>query len=266
MKPKYLAILVGLGISVFTAFYLLMLLVLTDFISLPGQETTVAPLAVSVARSLVQMPGPEPQITAIPLPTIDPLRGLSVTDPRAVALTIDDVPHDLKVDAELTRYVDNAGLIRNSLTPAQTQQHVLDSGRLNGFQAAFRSDDPVASQLRSAGILNFAEVYETPEQAQRAWQDPPRLLAARFPAYEHIVLGNETSAVPAIGDKARSFEGTWLVSQQKMPLYAIIFCRNNTLVGIVLLGGPQDKVIRDGQHYADLLDKRIRSFGKGLSI
>lgn len=265
MKPRYLAILVGLGISVFTAFYLLILLVLTDFVSQPGRETAGAPLAVSVARSLVQMPDREPQITAIPLPTMDPLDGLFVTDPRLVVLTIDDVPHDLKLDAELTRYVDNDGVIRNSLTPAQTQQDLRENGRLNGFQAVFRSDDPVASQLRSAGILNFAEVYETPEQAQQAWRTAPALFAARFPAYGHIALENEVSPALAVGDKARSFEGTWLVSRQKMPLYAIVFCRKNTLVGIVLLGGLQDKAMRDGQHYAALLDKRIRSFGKGLS-
>jgi len=266
MRPKHLAILVGLGISVFTAFYVLMLLVLTDFIALPSRGVTGAPLSLSVARSLVQMPASAPQITAIPLPTLDPLQGLSVTDPRMVVLSIDDVPHDLKVDAELTHYVDNARLIRNSLTPAQTQQYLLDSGRLNGFQAVFKSDDPVASQLRSAGILNFVEVYETSEQAQRAWQGSPKLLAEHFPAYGRIVLENESSTAVAIGDRFRSFEGTWVSDQLKMPLYSVVFCRKNTLVGLVLLGGPQDRLIRDGQHYADLLDKRIRSFGKGLSI
>ena len=254
MRSKHLAILIGLGISAFTAFYLLTLLLLTEFIVFPNPEAISAPISLSAARSLVQMPESKPQVTAIPLPTISPTEGLYVTDPRMVILGADDVPRDLKVNVELTRYVDNARLIRNSPTPLQTQRSLLESGRLNAVQTAFKSDDPIASQLRSTGILNFAEIYETSDQAQRAWQDPPELLAARFPADGQILLENELTILASIGDAFRSFEGSLSINQQKMPLYAIVLCRKNTLVGIIILGGERDKLIRDGQEYADLLD------------
>ena len=265
MKARYIAVLVGLSISVFTIFYLLTLLLLTDFIDFPTPKLVTIHIPTVTVQSLVDVPGPEPQPSPIPIPTTSE-EGLSVTDPRLVVLDANDVPRDLKLTVKHTRYVDNARLIENSTAPQQTKAALQISGRLNGFQTAFISDDPVASQLRSAGILNFAEIYETPTNARQALLDTEALLAARFPHDGQLLFEREVSPPQPAGRETRAFQGVLVTEQDRIPLYAIIFYRKNTLVGIVLLGDRHEKMTRYSKEYADLIDRRIRNFGRGLAI
>jgi hypothetical protein len=265
MKARHIAVLVGLSISVFTIFYLLSLLLLTEFVSLPTPKLVTLHVPTVTTQSLVDLQDPEPQASPVPIPTTTSEEGLSVTDPRLVVLDENDVPRALKLTVNFTRYVDNARLIANSTSPKQTQEALRVSGRLNGFQAAFISDDPVASQLRSAGILNFAEIYATPTNARQALQDTNELLAARFPQDGELLFEREVSPAQPVGKDDRAFQGILVTKQDRISVYAILFNRKNTLVGIVLLGDQHEKMIGYCKEYADLIDKRIRNFGEGLA-
>jgi len=266
MKARHIAVLVGLSISVFTIFYLLTLLLLTDFIDFPTPKLVAIHIPTVTAQSLVDVQDPEPQTSPVPIPTTTSEEGLSVTDPRLVVLDENDMPRDLKLTSKHTRYVDNARLINNSTSPKQTREALQVSGRLNGFQTAFISDDPVASQLRSAGILNFAEIYATPANARQALLDTDALLAVRFPHDGQLLFEREVSPPQPVGKQTRAFQGVLVTKQDRIPVYAIIFCRKNTLVGIVLLGDRHENMIRYSKEYADLIDKRIRNFGRGLAV
>jgi hypothetical protein len=261
MKARYVAIIVGLSISVFTIFYLIALLLLTEYIYIPSPKELA--LRTVKIQSLVDMPGSDPQPSPIPLSTAVTTEGLSVTDPRLVVLNADDVPRDLKVVIKHTRYVDNAKLVQNSANALQTQEEVRRSGRLNGFQTSFMSDDPVAIQLRSTGILNFAEIYETSTQAKQGLQSPGTSLIQRFSCDGQLVFENELTTRQTIGQETRSFQGVLITGQERTSLYGLIFYRKNTLIGIILLGEQQEKIIRDTIKFADLLDRRTRNFGKG---
>ena len=265
MKARHIAVLVGLSISVFTTCYLLSLLLLTEFVSLPTPKLVALRVPTVTTQSLVDLQDPEPQASPVPIPTTSE-EGLSVTDPRLVVLDENDVPRDLKLTVNLTRYVDNARLIANSTSPKQTQEALRVSGRLNGFQTAFISDDPVASQLRSAGILTFAEIYATPTNARQALLDTSELLAARFPQVGELVFEREVSPAQPVGKDDRAFQGILVTKQDRISVYAILFNRKNTLVGIVLLGDQHEKMKGYCREYADLIDKRIRNFGEGLAV
>ncbi len=265
MKARYIAVLIGLGISVFTTFYLLSLLLVTEFIDFSQPAEINLSMPTRSAQALVDMPIPEPRLTVIPVPTEVAKNGLSVTDPRLVALDENDVPRDMIVATDYTRYVDNAKLIASSADPDRMQRTLKDTGRMNGFQTVFMSQDPVASQLRSVGILNFAEIYESQTHAERALADNTSLLADRFPQNGQLKFERESNSRPPMGQGARAFMGTLLTEHDRIPVYAVIFYRKNALVGIALLGGQSDRLVRSSVDYATLLDERIRNFGMGFS-
>jgi len=265
MRARYIAILVGLGISVFTTFYLLSLLLVTEFFDFSQPAEINLSMPTKSAQSLVDMPVPEPKSTVVAVPTDASRDGLSVTDPRLVALDESDVPSDMIVVTDHTRYVDNARLIAGSAEPDLTRRMLQDTGRMNGFQTAFISHDPVASQVRSMGILNFAEVYETQANAQHALADSTALLAERFPQYGKLEFESESKSNPSVGQGTRAFTGMLLTGDDRIPVYAIVFYRKNALAGIVLLGNQSDRLAQPSLDFATVLDERIRSFGKGYS-
>ena len=264
MTGKQVAVLTGLGITVLTVCYLAGMIVLTDFMSLLSEQR----LSLSSTPNLTL-----PQQPVMKLPIVRPPAALTaapedrfpVTDPRLVTLDVLDVPNDVEVQDEYTRYVDNGVLIDNSTTPARTETALRDSGRLNGFQIAFASTNPAASQLRSDGILNFAEIYQAPEQAGSALEEDPPLLASRFPGPGNLILVQEEPPIPNLGREARSFQALFLQKGRRTPAYTVIFCRKNTLVGITILGVQKDKLMAASEQYGRLLDRRIQEFGKGLA-
>lgn len=265
MRASYIAILVGLSIGMFTAFYLLALLFLVEQVDFSSIKLVPVKAPTVTAQAIADVPAPETRSSPVPIPTTPFEEGLLVTDPRLVALDANDVPRDLKLSSRHTRYVDNARLIENSETPEQTTETLQVSGRLNGFQAAFISDDPVASQLRSTGILNFAEIYDTSSDARRALLDARALLAARLHYDGQLLFEREVTPSQPVGERSRAFRGALVTEQERVPLYAVIFCRKNTLAGIVLLGDKSARMAHDCNEFGDLIDRRIRDFGKGLA-
>ena len=265
MKARYIAILIGLGISVFTTFYLLSLLLVTEFVDFSHPAQINLSMPTKPAQSLVDLPIPEPRLTAVPVPTEIARDGLSVTDPRLVALDENDVPRDMTVVSDFERYVDNAKLIVSSTDLNEMQRALEDTGRMNGFQTVFLSRDPVASQLRSVGILNFVEVYETRVDAEDALGIDPALLEERFPQYGKLELGRESNSHLSVGQSARSFLGRLITEHDRVPACVIVFHRKNVLIGIAMLGSQSDRLTQPCLNYATLLDERIRKFGMGFS-
>ena len=262
MTAKQIASVMGLGFTVMTVCYMMGLLWVTDVLSPPDLAPMIAQFPSTVpARPIVAPPQPEPS----PNPTTAPDERFSVTDPRAVALSTDDVPGDFKIKAEDTHYVDNARLLENSSSPDQVEAALRASGRLNGFQIAFASEDPAASQTRSAGLLSFSEVYAATTDADRALLGDVAGLVARFPQGSHLVVSQESPPTRRIGRQARSFEGLLVTEGDRVPVHIVIFCRKNALTGVALLGVQNQKLVREGEYYAWLLDRRIGDFGKGLS-
>ena len=262
MTARQIAFLVALGITVMTLFYLLGLLLVTDSIFPMSQAVLAAPMTSNpAAQANVQQPVASPP----PTPTLSPEDQLLVTDPRLVALNADDVSASLKVTAGLTRYFDNAKIIDNSATPNQAQDSLHKSGRLNGFQIAFTSEDPATSELSAAVVLNFTESYETAADAERALLNDIPALLGRFPPSASLTQAQEIPTRWQVGRKSRVFEGWWVDKGERTPSYAVFFCRKNVLTGVLLVGMQREKLLRDVGSYSGLLDKRIKEFGRGSS-
>jgi hypothetical protein len=197
-----------------------------------------------------------------PDPTTPPEERFPVTDPRFIALGTEDVREDFLVDEGSRRYVDNNRLIVSSATPAETESGLRKSGRVNGFQVMFSTQDPAAGQQRSAHVLNFSEIYSSKADASRALRDAPSVLSARFPAHDRFAAVTEVTPATAVPD-ARGFEGLFYTGEDRVPVYFLVFADKNALVGVAVAGVQREKIKQESDAYVVILDRRIRSFARG---
>ncbi|MGQ9628067.1 MAG: hypothetical protein ACUVV0_14325 [Anaerolineae bacterium] len=243
MTGKQFFVIAALSLIVGTTFLSLDFLLLTGFIQ--GEVAQMSePANVSPATAA---PGQETGFMAL------------VTDPQAVALTLDEVPLDFHLERANSGYVDNSKALLESSNPQEAWLEMELTGRMNGYQVVFSSDDP---QAHTVYILNVVQTYRSVEGARQALDVSPPYT----PFLEGALYTLEETSALQIGETSRAwrvFLPSREAGKEDMAACVLLFQRNNVLVEVALLGKHDYPLLEEAAWYAQSVDRRIRSFGRG---
>ncbi len=260
---KQAAILVGLGMAVLIVLCVFNSLVVTDVIK-QWQSHAPLPGSVPAARpeQTVRIATPGLSATTIAKPTATPTSmPILVTDPKAVALTPDDLPLGFRLDQAHTRYVDNQKLVEESHDPHSMAANIEATGRLNGYEIVFTTDDPAVMNRHASVIINLIQVYNTSDGARQAFDMG---LESRLPGGWGELAAMTEATTAQIGDRTRAYKGLVVTEiGTKNPAGVLAFQCSNVLVTFIVLGPRDYYLLDEAIRHAQIINKRIQRFGHG---